>query len=106
VDPAGARGCKGICDALAPNYPVLIGLAVGGPRHGQVILDPEGNRIVCDRATFLWHEYDQNGNVTTLNEVFEYRLGTLTTYVGAQWELRRRRMSGGRVRTPRRETLR
>jgi RHS repeat-associated protein len=71
-------------DGLAPAYPVLVALAVGGPRHGQVILDPEGTRITCDKATFLWHEYDQNGNVTQNNEVFEYTLGTLSTYVGAE----------------------
>ena len=71
-------------DGLAPTYPVLVGLAAGGSRHGQVVLDPDGNRITCATASFLWHEYDQNGNVTQNNEVFEFTLGTLSTYVGAE----------------------
>lgn len=40
----------------APNYSVLVHLALGGPSHGKLILDPEGNRVECDQGSFLWHE--------------------------------------------------
>ena len=67
----------------APNFPVLVHLALGGPHHGTLILDPDGNRVQCDQGTFLWHERDAAGNIIALNEEFEYRLGTYAPYVGA-----------------------
>jgi hypothetical protein len=66
----------------APNYPVLVHLQLGGPFHGKLILDPDGNRVQCDQASFLWHERDANGNIIALNEEFEYQLGTFAPYVG------------------------
>jgi RHS repeat-associated protein len=59
-----------------PDYPVLVELAVGGPRHGQVIVDPDGAALPCDQASFLWHE---SGNS---NEQFGYKLGTLALFAG------------------------
>ncbi len=74
-----------IADAtgVAPTYPVLVHLSVAGPFHGKLILDPDGNRVECDQASFLWHERDAQGNIIALNEEFEYRLGTFAPYVGA-----------------------
>ena len=60
-----------------PNYPVLVQLAVGGPRHGSLILDPDGAMVTCSEASFLWH---QNGG--TSNELFDYQLGTLSLFAG------------------------
>jgi hypothetical protein len=65
-----------------PTYPVLVQLAMGGPRHGQVILDPDVNRIACDVAAFIWHDRDDQGNVIAENEEFEIGMGTLSSYVG------------------------
>jgi len=67
---------------LAPAYPVLVHLSVGGPRHGTLILDPDGSRIRCDQATFLWHERDSNGNIIAFNEEFQYQLGTFSSIAG------------------------
>jgi hypothetical protein len=67
----------------APIYPVLIHLGVTGPRHGTLILDPDGNRVECDQTSFLWHERDAQGSIIALNEELEYRLGTYAPYVGA-----------------------
>ena len=74
-----------IADALgqAPTYPVLVQLALGGPQHGQVILDPDLNRIACNRAVFIWHDRDDQGNLIAANEEFEIGMGTLSSYVGA-----------------------
>ncbi len=73
-----------ITDALgqAPTYPVLVQLALGGPQHGQVILDPDGNRIACNTAAFIWHDRDDQGNLIAPNEEFEIGMGTLSSYVG------------------------
>ena len=60
-----------------PDYPVLVELAVGGPRHGSLILDPDGAMVTCSEASFLWHE---TGG--TSNEQFDYELGTLSLYAG------------------------
>ncbi len=65
-----------------PTYPVLVQLAMGGPRHGEVILDPDGNRVACDRAAFIWHERDSQGTLTAANEEFEIGMGTYAAYVG------------------------
>ena len=66
----------------APAYPVLVHLSVGGPRHGSLILDPDGSRLRCDQATFLWHERDESGNIIAPNEEFEYELGTFSGIAG------------------------
>jgi hypothetical protein len=73
-----------ITDTLgqAPTYPVLVQLALGGPQHGQVILDPDGNRIACNVAAFVWHDRDDQGNLLAANEQFEIGMGTLSSYVG------------------------
>jgi hypothetical protein len=68
---------------VAPTYPVLVHLSIAGPFHGKLILDPDGNRVECDQASFLWHERDAQGNIIALNEEFEYELGTFAPYVGA-----------------------
>lgn len=65
-----------------PTYPVLVQLAMGGPQHGQVILDPDVNRIACNRAVFVWHDRDDQGNLIAANEEFEIGMGTLSSYVG------------------------
>jgi hypothetical protein len=67
-----------------PTYPVLVQLAVGGPHHGTLILDPDGARTECPDASFLWHERDAQGNLIALNEEFEYRMGTWSRYVGVE----------------------
>jgi hypothetical protein len=67
----------------APTHPVLVSLSVGGPQHGTLIVDPDGNKVECTQASFLWHERDAQGAIIAANEEFEYRLGTLATYVGA-----------------------
>ncbi len=66
----------------APAYPVLVHLSVGGPRHGTLILDPDGLQLRCDQATFLWHERDAYGNIIALNEEFKYELGTFSGIAG------------------------
>ena len=68
---------------VAPTYPVLVHLALSGPKHGKLILDPDGNRVECDQASFLWHERDAQGNIIALNEELEYKLGTYAPFVGA-----------------------
>src|SRR5205823_4777021 len=60
-----------------------IHVALGGPYHGKLILDPDGNRIECDQSNFLWHERDAAGNIIALNDEIEYRIGTYAPYVGA-----------------------
>ena len=65
-----------------PTYPVLVQLALVGPRMGRLILDRNGSSIECSRASFLWHERDAQGALTDLNDTFAYRLGTLSLYVG------------------------
>ncbi|MEX0880892.1 MAG: hypothetical protein WD451_14325, partial [Thermoanaerobaculia bacterium] len=94
VDAAGIHGHRiektirlkiEITDATGqpPNYPVLVHLSLAGPAHGKLILDPDGNRVECDQASFLWHERDGQGNIIALNEEVEYRLGRFAPYVGA-----------------------
>jgi len=63
----------------APTYPVLVQLAVGGPRHGTLILNPDGSQVVCDQAAFLWHE-----SVGLPNDQFAYTMGTYAAYVGVE----------------------
>jgi hypothetical protein len=67
----------------APTHPVLVSLAVGGPKHGTLIIDPGGSNLECSVASFIWHERDAQGNLIAPNEEFEYRLGTLSNYAGA-----------------------
>ncbi len=67
----------------APTHPVLVNLAVGGAKHGTLILDPTGAKIECAQASFIWHEQDAQGTIIAPNEEFEYRLGTLSIYAGA-----------------------
>jgi hypothetical protein len=77
----------GIKDATGaePNYPVLVHLAVvGGEPAGRLILDPDGARIECQSASFLWHERDEQGNIIALNEEVEYRLTTRSAFVGVK----------------------
>src|SRR5262249_45351233 len=67
VDAAGIHGHRiekiirlkiGVRDGTgsAPNYPVLIHLALGGPYHRKLILAPHGYRIQCGEGTFLPHQ--------------------------------------------------
>jgi hypothetical protein len=48
-----------------------------------LILDPDGNRIACDRAAFIWHDQDPQGNLIA-DDQFEIGMGTLSGYVGVQ----------------------
>lgn len=41
-----------------PTYPVLVQMAVGGPRHGTLNLDPDGSALECTQVAFLWHDRD------------------------------------------------
>ena len=93
VDTAGIHGHRieksvrlklEVTDALGaePTYPVLVQLAMGGPQHGQVILDPDGTRVTCDQAAFIWHDRDAQGTLIAANEEFEIGMGTLSSYVG------------------------
>jgi hypothetical protein len=66
-----------------PAYPVLVHLNVGGPGHGTLTLDPDGALITCTSASFLWHEMNAQGQVTSPNEEFEYKMGTFAPYAGA-----------------------
>lgn len=66
-----------------PTYPILVTMALGGTHSGTLILDPDGRRVECKQARFLWHERDAQGNLVALNEEFEYRMGTRSAYVGA-----------------------
>jgi hypothetical protein len=69
-----------------PTYPVLVSLSLAGPHSAQpgtLILDPDGAKIECANAAFIWHERDAQGNIIALNEEIEYRYGTYAAYVGA-----------------------
>ena len=55
---------------------------MGGPRHSQVILDPDGTRITCNTAAFIWHERDSQGTLIAANEEFEVGMGTYAAYAG------------------------
>ena len=46
-----------------PLYPVLVSMAVGGRAAGMLILDPDGARLECPVATFVWHERDASGTI-------------------------------------------
>jgi hypothetical protein len=72
---------------VEPAYPVLVQLALGGPHHGTLILDPDGNQVACVRAAFVWHERDGQGTLIAPNEEFEYRMGTYAAYVGVAPDL-------------------
>jgi hypothetical protein len=52
-----------------PAYPLLVHLNVGGPGHGTLTLDPDGARITCTSATFLWHEMNAQGQVRACNKL-------------------------------------
>ena len=56
-------------------------LSLGGSHPGRLILDPDGARVECTEAGLLWNDRDAGGSPSP-NEEFEYRLGTLATYVG------------------------
>ncbi len=71
-------------DGNPPPHPVLLRLAVGGPRPGTLILDPDGARSECREAFVVWHAYDAQGNVTTTDLFVEYRLGTLSLLPGVE----------------------
>lgn len=72
---------------LEPTYPVLVSVSIGGGAAGQVILDPDGTRVECPSATFVWHERDASGAIVALNEVIGYRLGTYADFVGLDLSL-------------------
>lgn len=77
----------GIKDAAGaePTYPVLVRLSlVGGTPSGTLILDPEGARIPCQSASFLWHERNAEGQIIALNEEFEYQLTKRSVFVGVK----------------------
>ncbi len=65
-----------------PSHPVLVQMAVGGPKAGKIILDPDGSRIECSSVSFLWHDQDAQGHVTDPNEEFEYHLGEYAELAG------------------------
>jgi hypothetical protein len=70
----------------APDYPVLVDLSLATVwtiRPGTIILDPDGARLECPNASFIWHERDAQGNIVALNEEIGYRYGTYAAYVGA-----------------------
>jgi hypothetical protein len=69
---------------VEPTYPVLVHLSVFGIAPGSLILDPDGARITCQTASFLWHERDAQGNPAALNEEFEYQLGTYSGFAGVK----------------------
>jgi hypothetical protein len=71
---------------LEPNYPVLVHLSLAGIAPGKIILDPDGARIECQKATFLWHERNAQGQIIALNDEFEYRLGIYAAFVGIEPE--------------------
>ena len=67
-----------------PTYPVLVTMALAGSAPGSLILDPDGARVRCRQARFLWHERDALGNLLPQkNEEIGYELGTFAAYVGA-----------------------
>ncbi|HQP88629.1 MAG TPA: carboxypeptidase regulatory-like domain-containing protein, partial [Thermoanaerobaculia bacterium] len=66
----------------APTHPVLVQMAVGGPKAGKLILDPDGARIECTSVSFLWHDRDAQGKPAEKNEIVEYRLGEYAPLVG------------------------
>jgi hypothetical protein len=63
---------------------ILVHVSVGGSRHGTVILDPDGARKECSEATFLWGDRTDTNGQYIFNKEFDYRLGTLATYVGVE----------------------
>ncbi len=65
-----------------PTYPVLVRLVLSGSKMGTLILDPDGARTQCETASFIWHEQNAQGQVISLNEEFEYTLGTFAAVVG------------------------
>jgi hypothetical protein len=71
-------------NGLEPSYPVLVRLSIIGDPPGRLILDPDGTRIECQSASFLWHERDAQGNIIAPNEEFEYRLTTRSAFVGVK----------------------
>ena len=71
-----------------PDYPVLVSVSVGGRAAGTVILDPDGARIECPTATFVWHQRDESGTMVAPNEIVGYRLGTLSSFLGVDTGLK------------------
>jgi hypothetical protein len=70
------------------DHPVLVHLELGGhgadiSKLGRLILDPEGARIECTSATFVWHEENAQGQIIAFNDEIKYRLGKHAPYVGA-----------------------
>ncbi len=63
-------------DGQVPDHPVLVAVALDGPKADTLILDPNGARLECKRASFLWKP-----GVPGTQEI-EYRLGTYSRYVG------------------------
>jgi hypothetical protein len=70
-------------NGLEPTYPVLVHVAVLGDPPGMLILDPDGARIECQSASFLWHEPDGQGGYIA-NDEFEYHLTTRSAFVGVK----------------------
>jgi acyl-CoA reductase-like NAD-dependent aldehyde dehydrogenase len=53
-------------------------LSLGGPHTAQpgvLILDSDGARIECRRASFIWHERDAGG--VMINDSTDYRLDSM-----------------------------
>jgi hypothetical protein len=99
ADPAGEVGPDGIeghrvgktiqlklavkdADGNEPTYPVAIHLAVGGSRHGTLIISGANGTVECDTASFIWHQRDAQGTLINLNDQLGYRLGTLAWIAG------------------------
>jgi hypothetical protein len=99
TDPAGEVGPDGIeghrvgktiqlklavkdADGNEPTYPVAIHLAVGGSRHGTLIISGANGTVECDTASFIWHQRDAQGTLINLNDQLGYRLGTLAWIAG------------------------
>gem|GEM_PF-6529724 len=67
-----------------PPHPVLVRLAVGGPRSGLLLIGAEGAQQWCKEAFVVWHEADSQGNPGPDPVAFEYRLGTLSLLPGVE----------------------
>ena len=71
-------------DGNPPPHPVLVRLAVGGPRSGRLLVGPAGAQQWCKEAYVVWHEADSQGNPGTDPVAFEYTLGTLSLLPGVE----------------------
>jgi trimeric autotransporter adhesin len=63
-----------------PAYPVLVSLSTGGPSPGKFIVDPDGARVECDVASFIWQAPDAQG--LNANQEIGYRIGTFSRFLG------------------------